>query len=515
LIDPKRVEELFECCWGLTPPEWEEILKSEDLEVIERVQVLLKLAEVPPDQPASDVAPGERRGDYEIGTLLDEGGMGKVYLARKAGSGDQWDLVVKLIQRVGYSDDEKNFFASEIEALAQLSHDGIARFVDGGIHEGEQYLVMERIVGDSIADYCETKDLDTEAVIWLFLQVCDAVQFAHLHAIQHRDLHARNVIVTPQGTVKVIDFGIAKLTDPNATATASSRPFTFPYASPEHVTGEKTDSRTDVYALGALLYRLLTRRDILPRPTIDTSRNQKKMICDIEPLLASETVDPHQSRQLKGDLDNILRRAIQKDRVDRFRGVQDFRDDLMLYLEGDPVTSTAQTPLYRAQKYIVKHWVAIATLSVSLMFAIWRAHIAATEYARTHGPAKTPVSGLAMEYLENWPLSQAFEAGLLRGPQLKQHVDAQRQFVEEIDHLKNRQLAELMPSLALSWLNLARMYRVLGETSECKQAVDRANLRSEQAVRYFPGVPQLKIVREQARKIQGLCGRTRGSSDVY
>jgi len=120
-----------------------------------------------------------------------------------------------------------------------------------------------------------------------------------------------------------------------------------------------------------------------------------------------------------------------------------------------------------------------------------------------------------MEYLENWPLSQAFEAGLLRGPQLKQHVDAQRQFVEEIDHLKNRQLAELMPSLALSWLNLARMYRVLGETSECKQAVDRANLRSEQAVRYFPGVPQLKIVREQARKIQGLCGRTRGSSDVY
>ena len=211
-------------------------------------------------------------------------------------------------------------FKREGSALARLTHPNIARLIDAGVtSEGQPYLVLEYVEGQPIDRWCEASALDVRARVRLFLQVLDAVAHAHSKLILHRDLKPPNILVTADGQVKLLDFGIAKLMDeeqlraPAAALTQfPGRAFTPEYAAPEQVEGAEVTTATDVYALGVLLYSLLTSR----HPTADPSQtpvDQLRAVVDSDPVRPSATV-----RELRGDLDNIIAKALKKLPAERY-----------------------------------------------------------------------------------------------------------------------------------------------------------------------------------------------------
>ncbi|MEQ1646185.1 MAG: serine/threonine-protein kinase, partial [Pyrinomonadaceae bacterium] len=203
---------------------------------------------------------GERIGPYEITGELGAGGMGVVYLARRAdGSFDQ-TVALKLIKRGMDSDAILSRFVNERQILASLEHPNIAHLIDGGTTEdGLPYFVMEHVEGEAINRYAEQQNLDLDARLDLFRQVCSAVSFAHQNLVIHRDLKPSNILITNDGKVKLLDFGIAKLlkTDDDLQTATQNFVFTPEYASPEQVRGEQLTTSTDIYSLGVILYELL------------------------------------------------------------------------------------------------------------------------------------------------------------------------------------------------------------------------------------------------------------------
>src|SRR3990167_6323740 len=215
---------------------------------------------------ADDEAPPERVGPYRLVRQLGRGGMGTVYLGLREGDELAQPVAVKVVKRGMDSDAIVRRFRTERQILASLHHPNIARLYEGGsTGAGSPYFVMEYIEGQPLDVYCESRELATEERLRLFQQVCAAVQYAHQNLVVHRDLKPTNILVTPEGVPKLLDFGIAKLLDPQAEPaapdlTAIDRPLTPEYASPEQVRGEAMTTASDVYSLGVVLYRLLTGR---------------------------------------------------------------------------------------------------------------------------------------------------------------------------------------------------------------------------------------------------------------
>ena len=245
--------------------------------------------------------------------------MGAVWLAHRSDGRYAGRVAVKLLNLALLGRAGADRFKREGSALARLAHPNIARLIDAGVtSEGQPYLVLEYVEGESLDRWCESRALDVRARVRLFLQVLDAVAHAHSKLILHRDLKPANILVTPQGQVKLLDFGIAKLLDerPHATSSALTKfpgqAFTPEYAAPEQVQGVEVTTATDVYALGVLLYSLLTSR----HPTADPSQtpiDRLRAVVDIDPIRPSETV-----RALRGDLDNIIAKALKKVPSERY-----------------------------------------------------------------------------------------------------------------------------------------------------------------------------------------------------
>ncbi|MCL4850874.1 MAG: protein kinase [Bryobacteraceae bacterium] len=314
---------------------------------------------------------GSMAGPYLLVRQIGSGGMGTVYQAIRSDGEFFQTVAVKLVHRGMDTRSILQRFRTERQILANLTHPNITVLLDGGTSsEGRPYLVMEYIEGELLLDWCERNQLTIRQRIELFRQICSAVQFAHERKVIHRDLKPGNVMVTPAGLPKLLDFGIAKLLmeellpDGAAVTETHFRFMTPDYASPEQVRGEPVTEASDIYSLGVMLYELLTGL----RPFALTGRSPsgiETVICTGTAPPPSHAVrDPKLSHELAGDLDNITGMAMRKEPERRYRSAMELSEDLARYLEGRPVKAHKDSISYRASKWLRRRRssVAIAAL---------------------------------------------------------------------------------------------------------------------------------------------------------
>ena len=343
------------------------------------------------ESPATGAVPHYTRiGPYQIIEEVGHGGMGSVYRAVRDDDQYQQEVAIKLIRPGMDTAFVRGRFRFERQVLAFLSHPNIARLLDGGTTEdGLPYFVMEFVDGLPITRYCTEHSLNIRQRCQLFQKVCGAVAFAHRNLIIHRDLKPANILIAKDGEPKLLDFGIAKILlpefAPDATKTlAAARMLTPDYASPEQVTGELVSTATDIYSLGANLYELLagTVPHKFGKATIT---EVERVIRDVDPPPPSAAG----GRDLKGDLDNIILKAIEKDPIRRYSSVEQFSEDLGRYLEGQPVMARHPTLMYRAAKFVRRNRFAVTAGSVVLLVTLlgtattfWQANVARAERDR-------------------------------------------------------------------------------------------------------------------------------------
>jgi serine/threonine-protein kinase len=328
---------------------------------------------------SSTLDPGARVGPYEILCELGRGGMGTVHLARRKDGGFDQRVAVKLLKRGMDSDAILRRFAMERQILARLAHPHIARLHDGGsTGDGRPYFVMEYIDGRPLPAYAAEQALDLEARLRLFLKLCAAVQFAHQNLVVHSDVKPANVLVDREGQPKLLDFGIAKLLrapQEGATTALGARPLTPDYASPEQLAGEAITTATDVYALGLLLFELLTGRNPQAegRRAGELGRASQWLAGPTPPGLPPD--ERRLARALRGDLEAILGRALEHDPRRRYRSAADLADDVQRHLERRPVAARPQSAAYRLGRFVRRHKLAVATvlaLGATLGAAAWQ-----------------------------------------------------------------------------------------------------------------------------------------------
>jgi len=336
------------------------------------------------DAPVRPVLPLESFGPYRISSVLGEGGMGVVYLATRADLGSH--AAIKILRDAWLSPSRRERFAAEQRTLAQLNHPSIARLYDADtLPDGTPWFVMEYVEGVPLTAYCDTHASTIPERLKLFRDVSEAVQHAHAHAIIHRDLKPSNILVTSDGTVKLLDFGIAKqLEGLEADLTRTGvRVMTPAYAAPEQVSAGRLGIHTDVYSLGVVLYELLAGR--LPFDLADRTPNEmERIIVEQEPdrpsVVARRTPAlPVGSSRLQSaskaqwaDLDVLCLTAMHKDPARRYASVEALIRDVDHYLTGEPLEARADTLRYRAGKFVRRNWraVTMATVTVAMIVGL-------------------------------------------------------------------------------------------------------------------------------------------------
>ncbi|HEY2796418.1 MAG TPA: protein kinase [Thermoanaerobaculia bacterium] len=318
----------------------------------------------PADSSPSSAREGTRVGPYEILRELGHGGMGQVYLGRRADDAFQKKVAIKLIRPGMAGEETLARFRTERQISAALEHPNIARLLDGGTTDsGEPYFVMEYVEGENLLDFCAGRRLRLEERLRLFGTICAAVEYAHRNLVVHRDIKPSNILVAEDGTPKLLDFGIAKLLEPDGgvgdrTATVM-RVLTPDYASPEQVRGGAITTATDVYSLGIVLYQLLSGR----RPYHVESGEVGELlrvVCERDPERPSAAAaDPALARRLRGDLDTIVMKALRKEPRSRYGSVGELSDDIRRHLEARPVRARRGTQGYRAAKFVRRHRVGL------------------------------------------------------------------------------------------------------------------------------------------------------------
>jgi predicted Ser/Thr protein kinase len=348
-------------------------------------------ARPPVDDAVQDALIGTRLGAWKITRLIGHGGMGDVYEGFRAQGDFEQRVAIKLLQREATAQMER--FQAERQILARLEHPGIARLYDGGVTgDGRPFMVMEYVEGRSITDYCTLSRASFEERLRLFIQVCEAVAYAHRNLIVHRDLKPSNILVTGGGAVKLLDFGIAKLLDEQLVRVTqvSVAPLTPICAAPEQLTGDPITTATDVYALGLLLFELLTGahawigsetpmllalRSVMQRPAPLASRTAE-----------GRSGAPVAARLIRGDLDAIIAKALRTEPAHRYATVEALRADVERVLHSEPVAAREGARLYVLGRLLRRYrWGAAAaaaiflSLSVGLGLAAWQANRAAVE----------------------------------------------------------------------------------------------------------------------------------------
>jgi serine/threonine-protein kinase len=336
---------------------------------------------------------------YTLDRLIGEGGMGSVWLAHRSDGRYEGQVAIKFLSLPSIGPAGRQRFEREGHVLARLTHPNIARLLDAGVTaNGQPYLVLEYVQGEPIDVWCKTHNLGVAARLELFLQVLSAVTHAHGKLILHRDLKPSNILVSSDGQVKLLDFGIAKLLEDERTGAMptemtylAGRAFTLDYASPEQIQGGEVTTATDVYSLGVLLYVILTDQ----HPTAGNSTTPAERIravVDTEPKRASAALastkdgaggDAREERvrALRGDLDNIVAKALKKAPAERYPTADAFAQDLHRYLNDQPVSARADSFVYRARKFVVRNALPVAAVAV-VMLAVVAAAIVSIWQAR-------------------------------------------------------------------------------------------------------------------------------------
>jgi serine/threonine-protein kinase len=391
---------------------WLAALAAEDAPLADELRSLLARydaigADFLGDSPSALMPPaslaGQVVGAYTLREQIGQGGMGAVWLAERSDGRYEGTVAVKLLNAALVGRGGEARFRREASILARLRHPHIAQLLDAGVTAfGHPYLVLERIDGERIDVHCDTRRLGVDARVRLFLDVLGAVAHAHASLVVHRDLKPSNVLVDTAGRVKLLDFGIAKLLegegDSESTAlTRDGAALTPHYAAPEQLTGGVVTIATDVYALGVLLYVLLTGRH--PSGEAASHADIVRSVVDAEPARASEaaardgnSTEETASRRrsspgrlratLRGDLDNIVARALKKDPAERYASADALAEDLRRYLAGHPVRARGDALAYRTRKFVTRNRVPVAAAATVLLALLGGAGIAAWQ-ART------------------------------------------------------------------------------------------------------------------------------------
>ena len=341
---------------------------------------------------------GKVLGDYRLTSEIGSGGTGTVYLAERADKAYSAQVAVKVLTNAQMPDEIKKRFAAERQILATLNHPYIARLLDGGeTNVNDSFLVMEYVQGEPIDRYCDNQKLTIPQRLQLFIKVCQAVQYAHRNLVVHRDLKPGNILVSQDGTPKLLDFGIAKLLDndtKNSTAEAplhtriQDRLLTPEYASPEQIRGQSVTTASDVYSLGIILYELLTG----VRPYVASELNQlelERTICVVDPIKPSQMVARIISRnaatdvdciatsrglsprrltsKLEGDIDAIILRTLRKEPEKRYSSVEQLIEDVQRYLDHEPVIARQGNWTYYSNRFVRRHALGVTMSSIALV----------------------------------------------------------------------------------------------------------------------------------------------------
>jgi len=397
-----KVAALFDRLLELTPVAREEQLKRSDASpaIKQQVQQMLSALENDPDfleqsgrqaQDAvtseySSLAAGAKVGAFIIERLVGRGGMGEVYLAHRTDADFSQKVALKLIRpeavgRLGH-------FENERRILAGLEHPGIARLIDGGMTpDGRPYMAMEFVEGRDLISYAKESNLNLDKRLQLFQQICEAVDFAHRNLVVHRDLKPANILVDAEGHARLLDFGIARLADDSG-ATMTQAMLTPEYAAPEQLAGGAITTATDVFALGVVLYELLVgvRPWNLSCSALPASLKRRFDADPALPSKASATVDSIPAKQLQGDLDAIVMKALRQEPGKRYQSAADLWADIKRHLRREPVLARGDARGYRIRRFISRHKVGVAAaasvflaLSVGLGGVLWQSHKTALE----------------------------------------------------------------------------------------------------------------------------------------
>ena len=423
LSEQRRKTFLDDACRGDQPlrQEVESLLLQENALTEGFLRSPVAVSEQEVDRDAASWV-GRRIGPYEIIEIVGEGGMGSVYRAARADEQYQKQVAIKIVKLGLDTPFALARFRAERQILANLEHPNIARLLDGGATEdGLPYVVMELVDGQPIDQYCETHKLSIDDRLHLFRTVCLAVQYAHQHLVVHRDLKPGNILVTADGTPKLLDFGIAKILDTGSlpggaeTTIGFMRMLTPEYASPEQVRGETVTTASDVYSLGVILFLLLTGRhpypydsrsaDAIVRAVCETeppkpstaarqteeaaARGRTKQTSRKEELSTGGKSSGRLSKRLRGDLDNIALMALRKDPQRRYASAEQLAGDIQRHLEKLPVVARKDTARYRAAKFMTRHKIGVAAttlvvilLVAALLIAVHEAKVAREQRVR-------------------------------------------------------------------------------------------------------------------------------------
>ncbi|MBZ5601287.1 MAG: serine/threonine protein kinase [Acidobacteriia bacterium] len=379
----EQVESLFHHARGLSPDgsrhRWLEEHCGGDPGLLEEVVSLLEAHAEMKDAAACTAdapLPSALFGSYRAVELIGRGGMSAVYRAQRVDGNFDQTVALKVMAAHLAGPEFLSRFQTERRLLASLGHNHITRLLDGGVSTaGDPYLITEYIDGELIDDFCDSRKLDVKARIRIFLQVCDAVDYAHRNLIVHRDLKPGNILVNSQGEAKLLDFGTASLLARQSDVTVTRlRMLTPRYASPEELRGERVNTSTDIFSLGVILYEQLTgawpfgeRSSMLS----DLNRVAKDVIARppstaVTAACAEQrSVAPAElSRILKGDLSAVVLKTLEQEPGRRYGSARELAADLDRYLDGRPVQARPQTALYRGGKFLRRHWLPVTAAAV-------------------------------------------------------------------------------------------------------------------------------------------------------
>ncbi|MEO7326921.1 MAG: serine/threonine-protein kinase [Dokdonella sp.] len=471
-----NLRDLFEAVLELAAPARAEFLDMHcaDVAVRARVESMLR-ASATDDEPISSARldglaraigdipalppTGSRIGPFEILRVIGEGGSSTVFEAHREIEGASQHVALKLLRQSMLSPDARRRFGREQRALIHLQQPNIARMIEGGVTEGGQaYIALELVDGQPITAYADGGKLGVRERLGLFVTVCKAVDAAHRALIVHRDIKPSNVLVTADGEVKLLDFGIAKLLADESEAEATMLPaFTPAYAAPEQAAGGIITTATDVYALGIVLGELLTGvRAGLGASRTPSGSNGAQPGLELGPVTR---------RRLRGDLDAVVTKAIESDPERRYTSAGALADDIERILDNRPVRAQPQTSWYRMRKFVVRHRGGVAStvafllaILASLGIALWQARVAHREAARAN-----TVRGFVESMFQ--PIRTGLASG--RQPSLRDLVDQGAQRIESDDALGSAERVDLL-------LMFSRLYDYLNEPERMQALANRA-----------------------------------------
>ncbi|HEX6833801.1 MAG TPA: serine/threonine-protein kinase [Rudaea sp.] len=449
-------------------------------------------------EPQPDLAMPSRIGHWRLLGELGRGGMGVVYLAQRVDGQFEQRAALKLVKRGLDTEAVLSRFLRERQILARLENPHIARLLDGGVaDDGRPYFAMEFVSGAPLLEHCKQQRLPLEARIRLFVDICSAVQFAHNRLVVHSDIKPGNILITDDGQAKLLDFGIAKMLDGESGAAqtigAAQRPLTPGYAAPEQLRGDPVTTAVDIYALGNVLYELLTGRGSLPVPATTNREDVLRFRETTDPKPPSAVAEPglpFRATRLRGDLDTIVLTALQREAARRYETVQALAEDLERYLAGRPIQARRQSAAYRFARFVGRHktGVALGTTAIVALMTTTGLSIYGMSMARQQ-MEQARAQALRAETTSRF-LADVF--GQVSPDQNKGQPITANQLLQAGERNVDSEAPHASPARSELLALLGRLYRDIGDRTHGQELIARA--LTETAAESTPAVVRARIL---------------------